>query len=414
MQAAHGDRPVRRSPVEELMLLSAGTVAHRAAASTRAQRLLAEIDWTLMTESLTSMRLLATLGPRIVKLADGAGDERFEDGVASALATGRRHGALLALIAQKAIGMLGEADIRASSLKGPLLAETLYGDPARRSSSDVDLLVAPDQLARAVAVVRELGYGPPRDRVGERGLPLLHFALVHERGELPPIELHWRVHWYESRFARERLLAPLGGDEQWRAEPIDELAALLLFYARDGFVGLRHACDIGAWWDAFGGGVRGGAIDALIDDHPQLEHVLRTSLAVAERTVGLPARELARGARVRARGRVAALLSDPCPRAGAAQQYAQMGLVDGLLAPPGELRAFVARQLAPRRASARADGQRVTSGADVGHGARVLARYALAILGLLRLRAPRRSGQRRRAAQPRSVAGVHFLDGRAR
>ena len=57
--------------------------------------------------------------------------------------------------------------------------------------------MAPEQLQAAVEVVRGLGYGAPTDYVQECGLPLLHFVLVHERGELPPVELHWRVHWYE-------------------------------------------------------------------------------------------------------------------------------------------------------------------------------------------------------------------------
>src|SRR5205814_8803590 len=100
--------------------------------------------------------------------------------------------------------------------------------------------VAPEHLKRAVEVVRELGYARPTDYVDSSGLPLLHFALVHERDELPPVELHWRIHWYETRFARERLLAPDGAPD-WRPAPVDELAALLLFYARDGFTGLRQA-----------------------------------------------------------------------------------------------------------------------------------------------------------------------------
>lgn len=52
--------------------------------------------------------------------------------------------------------------------------------------------------------------------------------LVHERGELPLVELHWRMHWYEQDFARERLLPPAEdpmGD--WRPAPVDELATLL-------------------------------------------------------------------------------------------------------------------------------------------------------------------------------------------
>ena len=46
----------------------------------------------------------------------------------------------------------------------------------------------------AVEVVRTLGYAVPTDHVEQGGLPLLHFVLAHERGELPPVELHWRVH----------------------------------------------------------------------------------------------------------------------------------------------------------------------------------------------------------------------------
>jgi hypothetical protein len=89
--------------------------------------------------------------------------------------------------------------------------------------------------------------------VQDCGLPLLHFVLVHERGELPPVELHWRVHWYERSFARERLLPPaVDPPGDWRPAPADELAALLLFYARDGFIDLRLASDLGAWWDVHG------------------------------------------------------------------------------------------------------------------------------------------------------------------
>ena len=78
--------------------------------------------------------------------------------------------------------MLADAGIRCTPLKGPLLGEAIYGDPGRRLSSDIDLLVAPEQLQAAVEVVRGLGYGAPTDHVGADGLPLLHFVLVHERG----------------------------------------------------------------------------------------------------------------------------------------------------------------------------------------------------------------------------------------
>src|ERR1700733_8281651 len=234
----------------QLILLSAGTTARRYAMGERASRLTAEVNWSRLAETLRLRRLLPTLGPRIVELAEGGASEDFAAGGEQAVATARRHGAFLQLMALRTIARLADAGVRSVALKGPLLGEALYGDPGRRPSTDIDLLVAPEQLQTAIEVARGLGYGAPTDHVYGRGLPLLHFTLVHEQGQLPPLELHWRIHWYEEDFARERLLTPVvdpsGG---WRPARADELAALLLFYARDGFAGLRLACDAGAWWD---------------------------------------------------------------------------------------------------------------------------------------------------------------------
>src|SRR6201999_2782545 len=95
--------------------------------------------------------------------------------------------------------------------------------------------------------------------------------LMHGRDELPPVELHWRIHWYERNFAVERLLPPASpASPDWCPEPVDELAALLLFYARDGFIDLRLATDLGAWWDVRGAGVEVGALERLLDTYPAL------------------------------------------------------------------------------------------------------------------------------------------------
>jgi hypothetical protein len=372
--------------VERLIALSAGTAARRTRERARAERLIEGLDWQSVADSLARVRLLGALGPRLLELAPGAPCEQFERRLGEALESGRRQGALLALIAQQAIELLADAGIRCSPLKGPLLGEALYGDAGRRSSSDIDLLVEPACLRDAVEVVRRLGYAQPRDRVDEHGLPLLHFALLHERAELPPIELHWRIHWYESRFAQERLLAPASVRAlDWRPAAADELAALLLFYARDGFLALRHACDVGAWWDARGGELERGEFDELLAAHAALGPVLRTALAVAGRAVGLPASQIAEiGPRLRARERAAYRLTGTGAGRSEAQRFAQMGLIDGLLAPPGGLRAFSERQLIAPGQAPSSDAAGVRTILDTGHGLRVLCRYALALLGLLR------------------------------
>src|ERR1700691_1771295 len=171
----------------QLILLSAGTVARRQDMREQAGRLLGEVDWSQLAETLRLRRLLPALGPRIIELVEGHASDGFAAAVEQALELGRRQGALLEMITLRVMAVLADAGIRSTPLKGPLLGEAIYGDSGRRLSSDIDLLVEPEHLQTAVEVVRGLGYHAPTDPVEHYGLPLLHFALIHERGELPPV-----------------------------------------------------------------------------------------------------------------------------------------------------------------------------------------------------------------------------------
>ncbi len=374
---------------QQLILLSAGTAARRRAMGERAERLVADVDWPRLAETLRLRRLLPTLGPRIVELAQGRASDDFGATVEQAITAGRRHGAFLQLVSLRAIAMLADAGIRSVALKGPLLGEAIYGDPGRRPSSDIDLLVAPEQLQAAVEVIRRLDYGAPTDYVDDRGLPLLHLMLVHEREELPPVELHWRVHWYEESFARERLLPaavePLG---RWRPAPADELTGLLLFYARDGFVDLRLASDLSAWWDIHGADLPSGALQEQLRAYPALARVIPAAARVAEKTVGLPAAQIIGGIpRLGVRQRMAVRLANPNPHSSRSQLFADIGLIDGLLMPHGDFGAFVRRQVLPppevldqhARHAARRRAR-----TPLGRGAGVLGRYGLTMTRLLR------------------------------
>jgi hypothetical protein len=333
----------------QLILLSAGTARRREELRGRALRLSEQIDWPRLTAVLYARRLLTLLGPRIAELLGDATDDDFAAAVARAHDAGRRQGQMFQLLTLRVLELLAGSGIRAAPLKGPLLGEAIHGDIGRRLSSDIDVLVAPDQLRDAVAVARELGYGAPTDHLLADGLPLLHLRMLAAHGKLPPLELHWRVHWYERSFAQERLLPPSAPAwEGWRPAPADELAALLLFYARDGFIDLRIAADLSAWWDSRGGELPAAALVPLIDAYPRLTRVLPAAARVAENVIGLPARELlGEATRLGVRERVAVKLANPHPHSSQPQLYADMGLVDGLLAPPGGFRGFVRRQLLP-------------------------------------------------------------------
>jgi hypothetical protein len=370
----------RFSAEEQLVFLSVGTAARRQVMRGRVDELAALADWSLVGELLRARRLLPLLGPRLVE---------FAAGVAQAVEAACRHSTFLQVVEEHVMSSLADVGIVSTALKGSRLSEALYGDRGRRLSSDIDLLVAADKLNGAVEVVRKLGYEAPTDHIEVSGLPVLHFALVHERHQLPPVELHWRIHWYEGRFAGERLLPPSGAHlGAWRPAPIDELTALLLFYARDGFVNLRLATDLGAWWDTFGGELQAGALDEVIRCYPALEHILLVAARVAERVVGLPSALLTeQGSKLGARDRIAVRLGDPYFRSSEAQLYADIGLIDGLLVPRRSFGAFVRRQVVPPRdvlsGYARRSGRdRATT--RLGHGVRVLVRYALAMARLAR------------------------------
>jgi hypothetical protein len=119
-----------------------------------------------------------------------------------------------------------------------------------------------------------------------------------------------------------------------------------LFYARDGFVGLRYAVDLTAWWDARGTELPPRALADIAAAHPELAPVLRAAVEAAHRVVGLPL-YLAEGVPSRARGRVAARTAN-WRRDGEPLQYAaDFTLVDWLVTPRGGQRAFVRRHLFP-------------------------------------------------------------------
>ncbi|HEX6688732.1 MAG TPA: nucleotidyltransferase family protein [Solirubrobacterales bacterium] len=389
-------REARASAEERLIRLSAETAARRRNERERAMELAATVSWSRLLDALRERRLLPTLGPRLLELASERADAGFEAALAESLETTRRQAALVQLISARVQAALAEAGIRSAPLKGPQLGEALYGDAGRRLSSDIDLLVPGTQLQRAVAVVRELGYAPPSDPRLPDGMPLLHFALVHQRNELPPVELHWRIHWYESAFAHDRLLPPAIDSGEWRPAPADELIALLLYYARDGLAGLRHPTDIGAWWDGYGGRLAVADVERSLRPYPALQTAALAAARAAEAVVGLPAAELVGGElRLGARGRAAVRLTNPLPHSGEAQVFADMGLIDGLLTPFGGWRDFFRRQVAPpRSALPHPPGAPGKPASRLGHATRVLGRYTLTMAQLLRPGGPAPSGSR--------------------
>jgi hypothetical protein len=265
-------------------------------------------------------------------------------------------------------GALADAGIAALPLKGPLLAAEAHGDAGLRDTADVDVLVDRDRLDRAVRVLNAAGFARAPGEPAWYGLPDLHHGLAHPR--LPNVDVHWRVHWYESAFSRDMLRrAAPGADGLLRAQPEDLAAALLLFYARDGFHGVRLAADIAAWWDRRGAGLGDRFLERHARAYPRLAPALTAAAGAAERVTGVRARAWLGDAAVAGRRvALATRLADWTQRGDRDQLAANVSLVGGLLGPRGSLGEFARRELysrAPPRPTA--------------HVVKMCARYAVAL-----------------------------------
>lgn len=137
-------------------------------------------------------------------------------------------------------------------LKGPVLGERLYGDVAKRTSRDLDILVSLQDIDRAANALKELGYQTkyfnqytPKQmkHIYQQGH---HFDFWNSEGT--EIELHWRVsetlnitleYLWENRkeviFAGSPILIP--GE-------IEELSCLIHHGIGHGFHRMKWLIDI--------------------------------------------------------------------------------------------------------------------------------------------------------------------------
>lgn len=127
------------------------------------------------------------------------------------------------------------------SLKGPWLAERLYGGAALRSCNDLDLLVHHSDIAAAEELLTELGFCP----AGRRD----DYERPWRRDGIT-VELHHNVEnplafdfGMESAWSRAQLFA-FQGVPAWILAPPDELLFLCLHGVRHRFERLSHFLDL--------------------------------------------------------------------------------------------------------------------------------------------------------------------------
>ena len=96
--------------------------------------------------------------------------------------SGRAIALTRALVTRELVAALSDAGIHALAVKGAALAVMAYGDVSMRTYSDIDLLVASDDILRARATMVDLGYEPWYEQSKEAALIRDQHALERRWG----------------------------------------------------------------------------------------------------------------------------------------------------------------------------------------------------------------------------------------
>lgn len=338
---------VGERPEEELARLLISPRAVRAESADRIGVLLGrQDDFRPLSRLLVRHRLLGLAGSRLQESAGGGIPSWFGDAVDAAVRDNRARALLAEAWTRKLVGALEAAGITALPLKGYVLGQSLYGDTGLREVSDIDLLVAPSDLDAACDLLASSDYERSTERLID-GRPVLHQAFFPRQGPRIRVEIHWRIHWYESAFSEELLTSSHTGDSGLREpSPAHGLAALLLFWIRDGLIGLRYPADIAAWWDRFGAEIGPGEVGDIGSAHPRIERALRAAASTATEVIRVPPTPFAaRPPTPDRRAALACRLANWTGRGDPDQTEANRVLIDSLVSPPGGQWSFVRRQL---------------------------------------------------------------------
>jgi hypothetical protein len=155
--------------------------------------------------------------------------------------------------------VLAHAGIGALVLKGPVLSVIAFGDPFRRDSRDIDLIIDAEKLDRADAILRADGYERRKPEVGMPPRQLARYRRwVHEFSYYSPsrkfiVEVKDRVDPMMSvpvvdltEHIRRPRIVDVGGVELPTMPDVDHFLYLCAHGSRHSWFRLKWVADIGA------------------------------------------------------------------------------------------------------------------------------------------------------------------------
>jgi Uncharacterised nucleotidyltransferase len=142
---------------------------------------------------------------------------------------------------KSALAAFHRAGVPVISLKGPWLAERLYGDTAFRTYTDLDLLVHTADIARAEDLLGALCFIPAGRRSQYDRKWRRHGVIVELHHDVEnPLIFDFGI----ERAWNRAQLSQFQGVPAWLLEPSDELLYLCLHGAKHRFERLSHILDL--------------------------------------------------------------------------------------------------------------------------------------------------------------------------
>ncbi|MDR3598911.1 MAG: nucleotidyltransferase family protein [Desulfosporosinus sp.] len=150
--------------------------------------------------------------------------------------------------------LLDKVNIKAISIKGPLLGLALYGDLALRTSKDLDILVGKEDLDTVKNMLISEGYRQPEYETNitpkQKKIILKtshHFSFVNQNGV--NIELHWRYYsqGYKIQFNEvwdRRDSVEIAGNKLNVLNSEENFLYLVFHGSKHGWMRLRWLCDV--------------------------------------------------------------------------------------------------------------------------------------------------------------------------
>lgn len=196
------------------------------------------------------------------------------------------------------VSALHSAGLKPLALKGVALAALLYHDAAVRPSTDLDILLRPEEMDSALAVLRELGARTPRQAeidFQRRHSYDLGCVLPPLVGRAMLVELHWDLAPRGlftldlDRWRQRAQTFNLDGVAVQRFAPEEQLLHLALHMRKHRYVGLRWLADVSELLRRF------PDLDwqyvASTAESSGLQTLLFTTLSLAVQLLGAPAPE---------------------------------------------------------------------------------------------------------------------------